>query len=275
LKFALKRKKDSRKWDNGAVLIIAGSHNYPGAAILCTSAAEAALRAGIDLVFVAAPEMVSCAINNFLPDIITIKLKGNEISKKEIRKIPKNALKCSVIVCGPGIGLSSNTKNAVAEIIALANRLKKPLVLDADAIKACAGKKFNGNVLLTPHEREFEIFSGKKIHGLDLNHKIALVKEIAKKHNCTILLKGPIDIISDGKTAILNKTGNPGMTKGGTGDILTGLCGAFIALGADLPNAAACAAYVNGAIGDILLKEKGYGFIASDFVEKIPQIVFK
>ena len=96
------------------------------------------------------------------------------------------------------------------------------------------------------------------------------VKEAAAKHRCVILLKGRVDIISDGKKVALNRTGNSGMTVGGTGDVLAGICAGFMGLGLSPFNAACAAAFVNGTIGDKLLRKMSYGFLASDFVKEIP-----
>ena len=147
-----------------------------------------------------------------------------------------------------------------------AEKTSKPLVADADAIKALTGHMFSQNALITPHQKELEIFCGKKIG----QKKEKTAKDTAKKYNCTVLLKGRIDIISDGNAVFYNKTGNAGMTVGGTGDVLAGICAAFAAKGAKMIDAAASAAYINGLAGDRLKKKLGYGFIATDFLKEIP-----
>ncbi|MFH1392041.1 MAG: NAD(P)H-hydrate dehydratase, partial [Candidatus Diapherotrites archaeon] len=173
---------------------------------------------------------------------------------------------------GPGLGEEKQTQLFVKEFV---KKRKKKIVIDADGIKACAGMTFKGNVLLTPHEKEFEIFSGEKISGKTLNKKTKIVKAIAIKHNCVILLKGKNDVISDGKKIILNKTGNAGMTVAGTGDSLAGLCVGFSALGLSLMQSAEAGAFVNGKIGDSLYKKMGFSYIASDFAKEIPYWIKK
>lgn len=273
LKKALpKREKRSHKGDNGKLLICTGSYDYPGAAVLAAASAEAAFRAGNDLVFVAAPEPVAYAVNYLLPDVITIKLKGKYLAKKHAKTVLRMGKIMDAIVCGPGVGARAETKSFVLE---LTQKVKVPLVLDADALKAAAGKKFNGKVIVTPHSKEFEIMFKKKITGKSLNEKARLVKKFAKEKKCIILLKGFVDIISDGKKLVFNRTGNPGMTVAGTGDVLAGLCGAFAAMKMGLFDAACCAAFVNGKAGELVAKEKGYGLMAHDLVEKIPKIIWK
>jgi len=265
--FFKKRPKDSHKGQNGVVLVIGGSKDFIGAPALAGMAALSCLRTGIDLCIIAAPEKAGYVINTYSPDLIVKKFKGEYLTKKHLKKILELEKKCDCVLIGPGLGLEKQTIQFVQGLV---KKSKKPLVLDADAIKACSGMKFSKKVLITPHNKEFEIFSGKKIKRKTLKQKIELVKKTALKHNCIILLKGKIDIISNGEKIIFNKTGNAGMTVGGTGDILSGLCSGFIGLKLDLFDSAKAAAFVNGKIGEKLYKKKGYSYIASDFVKEIP-----
>ncbi|MCR4335601.1 MAG: NAD(P)H-hydrate dehydratase [archaeon] len=271
-KFFKKRKTDSHKGDNGIVLVIGGSTDLIGAPALAGMSTMACLRTGIDLCIIASPEKAGLIINSFALDLIVKKFKGDFFTKKHLKKINELEKKADSVLIGPGIGKEKQTNEFVKEFV---QKNRKPLVIDADAIKACAGMKFNGAVLLTPHEKEFEIFSGKKLYGKNINEKIKLVKETSLKHKCIILLKGKTDIISDGKKTTLNKTGNAGMTVAGTGDSLAGLCVGFNALGLDLFQAAEAGAFVNGKIGDLLYKKMGYSYIASDFAKEVPYWIKK
>tara|TARA_Y100000310_G_scaffold344615_1_gene458317 strand:- start:5949 stop:6794 length:846 start_codon:yes stop_codon:yes gene_type:complete len=266
-KYFKKRKTDSHKGDNGIVLVIGGSTDLIGAPALAGMSTMACLRSGIDLCIVAAPEKAGLVINSFTLDLIVKKFKGDFFTRKHMKKILALEKKSDAVLIGPGLGEEKQTFSFVKEFV---KKSKKKLVIDADGIKACAGMKFKGNVLLTPHEREFEIFSGKKITGKTLKEKIKLVKKTSANHNCVILLKGKTDIISDGKKVILNKTGNAGMTVAGTGDSLAGLCVGFGALGLSLMQAAETGAFVNGKVGDSLYKKMGYSYIASDFAKEVP-----
>ncbi len=272
LKEALgKREAESHKGDNGRLLIVAGSIDFVGAASLATLAAAAALRTGTDLVLVAAPREVALTINTYLPDIITLKMDGDWLGKKHIDRIMMYENKVDAILIGPGLGQKKETIDLVKEIV---KRTKKPLILDADAIKAVKGMKFKGNVLLTPHSTEFGIFSGRKVgKGLGIDEKEKIVREVAKKHKCCMLLKGKIDVISDGAMLKFNDTGNAGMTVGGTGDVLSGLCGAFASMGNPLFESASAAAFLNGLAGDRAFRKKGYGLIGSDLLEELPLIL--
>lgn len=261
-----KRKSSSHKGENGKVLIVGGSNDLVGAPALAAMAALASLRTGVDLVVVTAPEKCGFVINSYSPDIIVKKFKGDFFTKKHSKKIIELSKNFDAVLIGPGLGRERQTLLFVKEII---EKIKIPMVLDADAIKAVKGIQFKGNVLLTPHATEFYIFSGKKLGG----NREVLVKEVARKHNCTILLKGQVDVISDGIRIALNKTGNAAMTVGGTGDVLAGICTALISLGNGLFESASAAAYLNCRVGEQLFKEKGISLVASDFIGKIPTFI--
>ncbi|MBN1156626.1 NAD(P)H-hydrate dehydratase [Candidatus Woesearchaeota archaeon] len=245
-----KRKSDSHKGDFGRVLVVGGSIDYSGAPAL---ASVAALRAGVDIVTVAAPSKVAWAINSQCPDIITKKLKGEYLSPKHVPEIKKLLEKHDVLLIGPGLSQKEGTKKAVVQII----KTKKPKVVDADALKAIDLKEIN-DAILTPHQMEFKtLLKNSKLNNNNFNKFL---------NNNVILLKRKEDkIISETKIAI-NKTGSPGMTVGGTGDILAGLCAGFLALSGDLFKSACAAAYVNGIIGEELERKYRHGFIASDFL---------
>jgi NAD(P)H-hydrate epimerase len=148
---------------------------------------------------------------------------------------------------------------------------KKPCVIDADAIKVLKRKTLGYNFVLTPHAYEFHSISGEKPKQ-DVTSRVRSVEKFAKKIETTILLKGAIDIISDGKRTFLNRTGNPYMTTGGTGDVLTGICGSLLAQKVPAFNAACASAYITGKAGDLAVKEKR-PIIATDVIEKIPYVL--
>ena len=262
------RKATAHKGDFGRVLIIGGSKEYVGAPAL---AGLAALRAGADLSIIAAPEKVAWAINCLSPDLITRKFSGEHFMLKHANEAIRLAISADAVLIGNGIGLKS--EKFVKRFV---KNTGTPLVIDADAIK-CLSLREVDNAILTPHSKELEILLSNS--GLS---RINRIKDKTKKiielqkviGNNIILLKGDIDkIISKNKIAY-NKTGNPGMAKGGTGDVLAGLVAGFIAQGYTMFDSCCYAAYINGMAGDILLKKKkGYSFIASDLVEDIGKIV--
>ena len=260
-----KRSLHSHKGENGTVLVIGGSEHYVSAPAL---SALAALRTGIDLIQVAGPEKAAYAINSFSIDFITKKMKGTFMDESHSEELLAFASDFDCVLIGPGLGKRDSTKKFVNKFI---KENKIPIVIDADAIQQLNKENIKG--LLCPHEREFEIVFGEK-PSHDLNERIHLTKKYAKEFNCTVLLKGHFDVVSDGVNVKVNKTGNPGMTVGGTGDILSGIASGFVAQKNSFFDSAAAAAFVNGKIGDKLYNEMGYGFVASDFIPLIPKIIY-
>ncbi|MFH1224331.1 MAG: NAD(P)H-hydrate dehydratase [Candidatus Diapherotrites archaeon] len=268
-----RRSPYSRKGDNGRVLVVGGSDDFSGAPALAAMGALAALRTGADLAVIAAPEKAGWAMSEYSPDVIVKKFRGRVFAPAHAAKIAKLSQGFDSVLIGPGLGTAPPTFSFCR---ALAGKVKQPMVADADALKALAGTRFSGRTIITPHSGEFEIFARTKLPPpAAVSARAVLVKRAAKKHGCTILLKGHADIISDGARVKLNRTGNAGMAKGGTGDVLAGICAALLALH-NAPFEAACAAaYINGRAGDILLRKKGYGFIAGDLPQAIPEVIKK
>jgi len=248
-----KRRSYSHKGDNGKVLIIGGSRDYVGAVAL---AGLAALRSGSDWVTIAAPEKVGYAINALSPDLVVKKYKGDDFCASRAKDILKFEKQFDAVLIGNGIGM--HCKTFVNKYV---NETKKPLVIDADALKQIKLQDIK-NAILTPHKKEFNI--------LLKNSKLTINNYKKQLKNNIILLKGKTDEIITSSKTYYNKTGNAGMTKAGTGDVLAGLCVSYLAQGLSLKQSAINAAYYNGLAGDILLKKKkGFTYLASDLVEEI------
>jgi hydroxyethylthiazole kinase-like uncharacterized protein yjeF len=264
------RKQDSHKGQNGSVLVIGGSKEYSGAPAL---AALSALRSGVDISIIACPNNVVSPIRSYSPDLIVKSLSDNFINIEDTTKILELSEKADSIVLGCGIAVKEQTGRVLNEII---TKIEKPLVIDADALKLLDFeliKKCKGEIVLTPHKGEF-----KSLFGVDvpdkLNKKIDIVLEYSKECKCTVILKGNVDIISNGVSVKLNSTGNQGMTVGGTGDVLAGLIGGLISQGHDAYESAYLGSFINGKAGDFANKDFGYNFLASDILNYIP-LVFK
>jgi NAD(P)H-hydrate epimerase len=265
------RPSESHKGDFGRLLIIGGSETFSGAPTLV---ANAALRTGVDLAYVAAPEKTAYAISSLSPDLITIKLEGKHLNPKNLATIKPYIETSNAIAIGPGLGLNPETEKAVKAIIEAVERTRKPLLLDADGLKAFAKfkRKMKIPFVLTPHAGEYAILTGEKPPE-SLTEKALDVQKTATRLNAAILLKGAVDVISDGSRVKLNFTGNPGMTVGGTGDVLSGIVGAFLAQQVQPFEAAVAGAFVNGAAGDFVYAEKGPHMVASDLVNWIPHVL--
>jgi len=260
----IKRKRSSHKGDYGRILIIGGSKDYVGAVAL---AGLAALRSGADWVTIAAPEKVAWAVNALSPDLVTIKLNGDYLAKKHFPKIADLAESHDCLLVGNGLGLRS-----ASLVRAIATKISKPMVIDADGIKSIEASNLR-NSIITPHKKELEIFM--KNSGLAVPEDAGALRRALKAflaRNNVLLLKGPKDLIISSGGIMTNITGNAGMTKAGTGDVLAGLCAGFLA-SLSPEQAAINAAYFNGLAGDILLKKKGYCFLASDIADDIRKLL--
>jgi NAD(P)H-hydrate epimerase len=265
------RRLEAHKGEFGRLLIIGGSETYSGAPVFVASAA---LRTGVDLAYVAAPSKTAYAISSMSPDLITIKLEDSHLAPKDVAVIKPYLTNVTAVAIGPGLGLHKETKTAVKEIIRLVEKSRIPLLLDADGLKAFAEskRKFTVPAVLTPHAGEYEILTGKELPD-ELDEKIAHVQKMAEDLGAVVLLKGNVDVIADKKQVKLNFTGNPGMTVGGTGDVLSGIVAAFLAQGAEAFEAAVAGAFVNGAAGDFVKAEKGFHMVASDLIDWIPRVI--
>ena len=231
------RSSESHKGDFGRLLVIGGSNVFSGAPAL---AALAALRTGVDIVSVAAPEKTAAIISSISPALITVKLKGKHLNSSNIPVLREYLDSATAVVLGPGLGLNSETQEAVKEVFELLEEMGKPLLLDADGLKAFAEfrKKVDLPLVFTPHAREYEVLTGNKLPD-DVEERASAVQKSARKLGVTILLKGSTDVISNGAEVKLNFTGNAGMTVGGTGDVLSGIVGGLLAMGTEPFRAAA------------------------------------
>jgi hydroxyethylthiazole kinase-like uncharacterized protein yjeF len=272
LKGVYKERPDwSHKGDFGKLLLIGGSRRYTGAPALCSLAA---LRAGCDLTRTACPESISGIVASFSPNLIAEPLEGDFLGPDNLPVVLRLADDFDAVCMGSGLGRMFTTMQTVVKFL---EKVNKPCVVDADAVHAVAyslkrifPKKGKG-IVLTPHSNEF--FSLTRVKPKPDKSRIALVQRCAKKLGTTILLKGYRDVISDGRNTAVNSTGNPNMTVGGTGDVVSGICGALLSRGITPYRAACAAAFIAGSAGDLAAKEKGPGLLATDVIEKIPDVI--
>lgn len=269
------RGPSSHKGDFGRLLIVGGGSRYVGAPALV---GLAALRTGVDLAVIAAPEKTAWAINSFSPDLITVKLRGRDLEPSNLSAISDELGRSTAAVIGPGLGSIQKTVDAVTKLARMLKQEhpKLPVLFDADAQRALTSRSDLAKGMpwvTTPHAGEFKILTGLEAPK-DLAGRAELAKKAARELGCVILLKGHVDVIASADGSLkLNGTGNPGMTVGGTGDVLSGIVGAFLAQGAEPFSAAAAGAWVCGRAGDLCLRELGYEFTASDVIDKIPNVL--
>jgi hydroxyethylthiazole kinase-like uncharacterized protein yjeF len=264
------RKPTAHKGDSGKLLVIGGSEVYSGAPTLVSLAA---MRTGIDIVYLAAPTKTALAISSMSPDLITIKLEGNNLNPANMETLKPYLAMVDAVVMGPGLGLNPETLKFVKACVDEIEKAKKPLLLDADALKAFAKYKrpLKIPLVLTPHAGEYAILTDE-ILPENQEERILAIMKTAKKLNAVLLVKGKIDIICNVERAKLNFTGNSGMTVGGTGDVLSGLVAGLMAQKVDVFEAAVAGAFVNGTAGDFVASEIGFHMVATDIIDWIPHI---
>ncbi|MCX5693336.1 MAG: NAD(P)H-hydrate dehydratase [Candidatus Omnitrophica bacterium] len=271
-----KRPRDSHKRDFGSIFILAGSRGLTGAAALCSNAA---LRSGAGLVMLGIPASLNSAMSAKLIEVMTLSLaetKESTLSLKAENDILKKAKNSDVVVLGPGLSQYPETRKLINRLIL---RIKKPMVLDADALNAISRstsilKKIKSNYVVTPHPGEMSRLINKSLEYIK-NNRLIVAKQFSHDYNAVIVLKGAGTIVAgpDGKYYI-NTTGNPGMATAGSGDVLTGIIAGFLGQRLDMFNAARLGVYVHGLAGDLAAKDKGEtGLIAGDILEKIPYAI--
>lgn len=248
------RHNKAHKGVGGEVLVIGGGP-YQGAPYL---AGLGALRAGADIVRIASP------VFEPIPDLIYERLDGKKIGEEHIERLIVLAERADVVVCGNGLGTESH-----AVVTAIAPHCKRA-VFDAEALRLPLPAA-QEETIYTPHAGEFTHITNKTLPG-DTIGRATIARSAGIKG--TVLLKGHIDVITDGTRVRFNRTGNPAMTVGGTGDVLAGIAGALLV---HLPafDAACIAAYVNGRAGERVAAERGGGMLASDLVDRIPAELFR
>jgi NAD(P)H-hydrate epimerase len=261
-------RSDSHKGENGRVLVIGGGP-YTGAPYL---AAMGAYRIGVDLVRVATPSQCAPIIAGYSPSLIVHPLPGNVFSEADVETALAIAEEVDAVVIGPGLGRDQRTMAAVRHLV---GQCAKPMVIDADAFHALAkdlsalkGKRG----IITPHQKEYETLTGSPLPE-GRKERAEIVQRLAKDIGMTVLLKGPVDIISDGVDVNFNKTGNAAMTVGGTGDVLAGICAGLLAKGVKSCRAARMAAFTNGMAGDLAFDKVSYGMLATDVLDQIPVVL--
>ena len=272
------RDASSHKGNNGRVLVVGASKDYSGAP---TISGLAAIAAGCDLVYVAAPESASEAIKSLSADLIVKTLDGDKLSHKHALEIIELSKNVDAVLLGPGSGIDEDTSKLFNILV---SKIKKPIVLDADSLKQIdiSLVKNRKDIILTPHLFEFKTFFNVSCDlKLDIDsddfravsENIREFQQITRQIEGCVIVKGKNDLVLSSNRFRINKTGNAGMTVGGTGDALAGLCAGLMAQGLTAFDAACLGVFVNGLSGDEAFNEKGYGFSATDVVSHIAGVM--
>lgn len=268
--FCLPRKADTHKGDYGKILLLCGAEGYTGAPAL---AAMGALRAGAGLIFVGVPRSVYPIVASKLdaPMVFPLPDKEGKLSMEALPDIPERLSGMDACLIGPGLGQSEDLERLLPELV---KRCTCPLVLDADGINILSRHKdvLRGTacpLVLTPHEGEFHRLTQAPEHDR-VTGAVALARDL----NAVILRKGHETIITDGARTYVNRTGNPGMATGGSGDVLAGILTALLGQGIPPLEAAATAAWLHGTAGDLATGRMGqYAMGPVDILEALPRLL--
>lgn len=264
------RDAKSHKGDFGRILMLCGSVGYTGAAYF---AAMGGLRMGAGLVYLCVPRDIYAIEAAKLAEPIVLPLSSyyGKVSKRALSVLLDMIPKMDAILIGPGIGRSREVDAVVCKIL---QEYCGTIVLDADGIFALSSHKDilrnrTGTTILTPHEGEFQRFT-----GFQIKDRVADAARVALESNCILVLKGHGTVITDGYDVWINPTGNPGMAVGGSGDLLAGMITGLLGQGLSPFKAAAAGAYIHGMAGDICAEELGQcAMLPTDMLNVLPQIM--
>jgi NAD(P)H-hydrate epimerase len=267
------RKPDSHKGSYGHVLVVAGGWGKTGAAAL---AGQGALRAGAGLVTVATRPEALVPVMAHAAELMGIELVSDgPLNLGDLNSLLEAAETRQAVVFGPGIPRGDDTPKLLA---ALLEELTIPCLIDADGLNALAAnlgmlKRAKGPILLTPHPGEMARLLGKSVGEVQAD-RIGAARALAVTHQVVVALKGARTLVvrEDG-TVFVNPTGNAGMATGGTGDVLSGVCGAMLAQGLSPEDAAVTGVYAHGLAGDLVAKRRGMmGLAASDLLDGLGEV---
>lgn len=264
------RKTDSHKGDYGRILLLCGSVGYTGAAALC---ALGALRSGAGLVYVGVPKSIYHIEAVKLTEAIVFPLpdRVGMFASSAIKHVSKILGNMDAVLLGPGVNRGKGVEKLLLYVL---KNFCGPVILDADGINLICnhkdvlrGRKYP--TILTPHVGEFIRLGGKLTESREED-----ASSMARELNSIILLKGHETFITDGCKCICTRTGNPGMATGGSGDVLAGIIASFVGQGIPCLEAAACAAWLAGAAGDLCAEKFGqYGMLPSDVLSELPRLM--
>lgn len=268
-KFIPPRKTDSRKGQNGKVLVVGGSYMYHGAPIL---ASLSALRSGTDLVYTAVPKVIVSPVRAISPNLIAIPMVDSKLTRGSVNKllgqIPSDLDSATI-----GMGLSIADEEALKNLVKSLTDQDVRVSLDASALASYVLPLVSSkNVVVTPHTGEFKRLFGAEVPK-HIGQRTKIVEKFAKEHSVTVLLKGSTDVISDGNRTFVNPKNLAAMTVGGTGDVLSGIVAGLLAKNRNPLESALAAAFVNGLAGKLVQKNKGLHMVATDLIDALPAVM--
>ena len=264
------RQENSKKGDNGIVLVVGGSSLYHGAPLL---ASQSALRAGADLVYTAVPRIIINAIRSYSPNIIALPMTDNSLTigsaNRLVKSLPKIPHTATI-----GMGMTISKAEALDSLVKKLKENGTRLVLDASAlIPRIITEITETDTIITPHAGEFKRIFNEEV-GISKSEIVSSVSRMATRYKITIILKGWLNVIADhsGKVATIKRS-TPAMTVGGTGDVLAGLVAALYSKINSAFDASALGIYFNGLAAHVAFEQVGLHMVATDLIENLPKVM--
>jgi ADP-dependent NAD(P)H-hydrate dehydratase len=264
------RHENSKKGDNGIVLVVGGSSFYHGAPLL---ASLTALRAGADLVYTAVPRIIMNAVRSYSPNIIALPMTDNSLTigsaNRLVKSLPKIPHTATI-----GMGMTISKAEALNSLVKKLKEKGTRLILDASAlIPRVITEITETDTIITPHAGEFKRIFNEEL-GISEREIVSAVSRMATRHKITIILKGWLNVIADqsGKIATIKRS-TPAMTVGGTGDVLAGLVAALYSKIDSAFDASALGIYFNGLAADTAFEQVGLHMVATDLIENLPKVM--
>lgn len=267
------RPDDAHKGTMGTMLNISGSYSMAGACILSSLSA---LRSGVGLLKVALPKSIYPIVAQSVYEAVFIPLDDSEngtVSTSSLDSLLETASQCDSVLLGCGLKWCDDTVSFVKEFV---SKCETPLLLDADGINALSSNidvlKNAKNVVITPHVKEMSRLTSLSVEYI-LENRVEVAQRFAREYGVTVVLKGKNTVVTDGENTFINPTGNSGMAKGGSGDVLSGIIASLMAQKVSPLNAACVGVYVHGLAGDLASQMLSKtSMLPRDIVEHLPQI---
>lgn len=267
------RPDDANKGTMGTLLNISGSYAMAGACILSSLSA---LKSGVGLLKVALPSSIYSIVASSVFEAVFVPVKDSDngtVDNNSLDFLLENANKSSAVLLGCGLKMCDETIEFVKEFVTACTT---PMLIDADGINALSMnidilKEVATNIVLTPHPKEMSRLTGLSVEYIGEN-RVEVAESFAKKYSVTVVLKGKDTVVTDGDSTFINPTGNSGMAKGGSGDVLSGIIASLMAQGVKPLHACCVGTYIHGLAGDLASQDlTKISMLPSDIVAYLPK----
>ncbi len=267
------RPDDANKGTMGTLLNISGSFSMAGACILSSLSA---LRSGVGLQKIALPQSIYSIVAANVYEAVFVPVKDSSsgtVDNSSLDFLLDNAKHANSVLLGCGLGLSEDTISFVRDFVLACTA---PLLIDADGINALSMnidvlKQSKAQIVLTPHPKEMSRLCSLSVEEI-LTDRAGVAQKFAKEYNSVVVLKGKDTVVTDGERVYINPTGNSGMAKGGSGDVLSGVIASLMAQGVSRFEAACIGVYIHGLAGDLAATDlTKTAMLPRDIIDYLPR----